>query len=432
MRSARLAVLPFLFVVGCDDAPAVRQDRGGVDLTLADGARAEGAAGDLGRTESSAAADASTCASDKLAAFEGGPAYYSKFAAFPGKAASFFPIAVWLQSPSNAAKYKAIGINTFVGLWEGPTASQLTELKTAGVPTICDQNATGLASLADPTIIGWTQGDEPDNAQADGSGGYGPCIEPSVIQAKYAAMKAKDATRPVYLNLGRGVSDVDWVGRGVCTSKTEMYPEYAKGADILSFDIYPVNSDQGKLWYTAQGVDNLRKWAGYAKPVWNWIECTAYDGGTAPTPAQVKAEVWMSLVHGSLGIGYFAHVFKPSFVEAGLLADAAMSQAVKGINQQITALASVLNTPSVSNGVVVKSSDTQIPVDTMLKRHGGATYLFAVAMRSGTTTASFTLTCVPPTASVEVIGEGRTLTLKSSAFEDTFSSFAVHLYKIGP
>ena len=38
---------------------------------------------------------------------------------------NFFPLAVWLQSPNNAAKYKAAGINTYVGLWRGPTEEQL-------------------------------------------------------------------------------------------------------------------------------------------------------------------------------------------------------------------------------------------------------------------------------------------------------------------
>ena len=37
----------------------------------------------------------------------------------------FFPIAVWLQDPSNAAKYRDIGINVYVGLWKGPTEAQL-------------------------------------------------------------------------------------------------------------------------------------------------------------------------------------------------------------------------------------------------------------------------------------------------------------------
>src|SRR5262245_54635261 len=42
---------------------------------------------------------------------------------------SFFPIAVWLQDPANASKYKDIGINVYVGLWRGPTEKQLAELK---------------------------------------------------------------------------------------------------------------------------------------------------------------------------------------------------------------------------------------------------------------------------------------------------------------
>jgi hypothetical protein len=48
-------------------------------------------------------------------------AYENGFPTDPG----FFPIGVWLQSPANAPEYKAIGINTFVGLWEGPTELQL-------------------------------------------------------------------------------------------------------------------------------------------------------------------------------------------------------------------------------------------------------------------------------------------------------------------
>src|SRR5690606_27908992 len=52
----------------------------------------------------------------------------------------FFPIAVWLQNPSNAARYRALGINTYVGLWQGPTEEQLRALKDAGMYVVCDQN----------------------------------------------------------------------------------------------------------------------------------------------------------------------------------------------------------------------------------------------------------------------------------------------------
>ncbi len=52
----------------------------------------------------------------------------------PSPDAAFFPIAVWLQSPANAGRYKAAGFNTYVGLWDGPTGEQLATLKKSGHP----------------------------------------------------------------------------------------------------------------------------------------------------------------------------------------------------------------------------------------------------------------------------------------------------------
>jgi hypothetical protein len=340
---------------------------------------------------------------------------------------------VWLQSPARAAEYKSIGVNVFIGLWDGPTDQQLSELSAAGTSTICAQSGVWSAHLSDTTIWGWMHGDEPDNAQADGQGGYDPCIAPSSIIADYQQYVANDATRPVYLNLGKGVSHEDWIGRGECTGRLDMYPEYIKGADIVSYDIYPVNDTdaavQDNLWYVPRGIDRLREYADYKKPVWNWIETTGFnDPANTPTPEQVKTEVWMSIVHGSLGIGYFAHVFEPTFIEAGLLANATMKSAVAAINAQVTELAPVLNTPSLSNGASVVSSNTEVPVDIMVKRQGSL-YIFAVGMRPSSTNATFTVR-VPSQGSVTVLGESRTLDLTNGTFTDSFAPYAVHLYEI--
>ena len=111
------------------------------------------------------------------------------------------------------------------------------------------------------------------------------------------------------LNLGQGVAWDGWYGRGVRTNHPEDYAEYIKGCDIASFDIYPVAHDnpqvKGKLDFVARGVERLVKWTGGRKIVWNCIECTRIESHTKATPKQVKAEVWMSLVHGSQGIVYF-------------------------------------------------------------------------------------------------------------------------------
>jgi hypothetical protein len=59
---------------------------------------------------------------------------YAKWQHGPPKDANFFPIAVWLQSPGNARRFKNLGFNLYVGLWERPTAGQLATLKRDGMP----------------------------------------------------------------------------------------------------------------------------------------------------------------------------------------------------------------------------------------------------------------------------------------------------------
>jgi hypothetical protein len=366
---------------------------------------------------------------DTFLPWYGGPPYYAKWSNGLPTDPSFFLLTVWLQSPPNAGKYKAVGIDFFTGLWQGPTEAQLTALASAGIPTICEQSGVYQAHLADKTIRAWLQPDEPDNAQANGTGGYDPCIDPNVIIAGYDTMKTNDPSRPVYLGLGRGVADTQWVGRGTCTGNTDMYKEYAKGADILGFDIYPAN-DGTAIEIVASGLDNLLTWSGRTKPVIGIIEASDINNTHRPTPAQIKSEVWMDLVHGAAGIEYFCHRFAPTFSETDCLDDAPTAAALKDINAQVTALAPMLNSPPVANGVTVQSSTSTIPVDTRLSRYGGATYLFAAEMRSGTTTATFTLRDFPAAASAEVIGETRTIPVASGVFSDAFQSYGVHLYRI--
>ena len=367
---------------------------------------------------------------------------YAQWQNGPPHGANFFPIAVWLQNPSNAKKYKQAGINTYVGLWRGPTEEQLAELKKAGMNVICHQNKTALKQINDSTIIGWMHGDEPDNAQSLGRGkGYGPPILPQKIIDDYHKIRQADPTRPVILNLGQGVAWDGWHGRGVRTNHPEDYPEYVKGCDIASFDIYPAVHDKpevaGNLWYVAKGVERLKKWAdgkqalssSNGKVVWNCIECTRISNpNTKATPHQVKCEVWMSIIHGSMGLIYFVHEWQPKFDEAALLHDAEMLSAVTAINRQITELAPVLNSPTIENSASVSSSNEAVPIVMMTKKHDGATYLFAVGMRGKKTTATFSLQHQQDIKSVEVIGENRTIALKSGAFQDSFDAWEVHLY----
>jgi hypothetical protein len=97
----------------------------------------------------------------------------------------------------------------------------------------------------------------------------------------------------------------------------------------------------------------------------------------------------MSLIHGSRGLIYFVHQFKPKFREPALLDDPEMLAAVTLLNRQVTGLAPVLNSPTITDAATVSSENAAVPVAIMVKRHENATYLFAVGMRNSTTTATF-------------------------------------------
>lgn len=363
---------------------------------------------------------------------------YARWQNGPPADANYFPIGVWLQHPRHAARYKAAGFNLYVGLWRGPTTEQLAELERAGMAVICAQNDVGLAQKTNRVIVGWMHDDEPDNAQALGNGrGYGPPIPPADIQRDYERMRRTDPTRPVLLNLGQGVAWDNWIGRGVRRNHPEDYPEYVRGCDIASFDIYPVVHSSpevaGKLEFVARGVERLVRWAGETRIVWNCIECTRIGNeAVKPTPDQVRAEVWMALIHGSRGLIYFVHQFRPVFREAALFDDAEMLAAVTTINRQIHELAPVLNSPTVADGFTVESAAGDAPIAGLMKRFGRATYLFAVNMRNRPARGTFALREAPGGVTVEPLGESRSLAIEGGKFTDDFKPYEVHLYRIAP
>lgn len=362
---------------------------------------------------------------------------YAQWSRGPSPDPGFFPIAVWMQDPALAGRYQAAGFNTYVALPYvagngGPTEDQLTVLKQSGMRVICEQNAIGLKHLDDPTIIGWMQGDEPDVKWVAGEGQEAAMpILPEKIIADYAKIRANDPSRPIFLNLANG----DMIERGARRGHMEDYPEYIKGCDLVSFDVYPVSNVRpevtGNLWLVADGVDRLVQWSEGRKVVWNCLECTRINNiNRRATPQEVRCEAWMSILHGSRGLVWFVHDFKPVLNESALLDDPEMLVAVTAINRQIQDLARVINSPALTNIVSVKSENTAGPVESMVRHYDGAVYLFAVGMRGEPTKATFQVAGQPAVGTVEVIGENRTIPAHGGAFVDQFNPWDVHLYRI--
>ena len=355
---------------------------------------------------------------------------------------SFFPIAVWLQGSWHATELSQLGVNIYVGNNAGTdalAASDLAILKKLGMYAILGQDSVGVANIDDPTIVGWWMTpDEPDNAQPNGSGGYGPPVDPATLVAQYTTYKKIDPTRPIWLGLGQGVAYDGWEGRG---SNAPPESGYVPASDIAAFDIYPYNNcggdtnEQatcGQFWLNASGVDRLHQWSNRHQAVWTDVETTVIAAGTTtgPTPAQTVSEVWLSLIHSANGVCYFLDTWSPSFREDGIFADPAMVTAVTALDAQITSLAPELNSGTIPGLVTVTSSNSGAPVDTLVKAHGTTLYVFSAISRAGTTTASFAIDGMTGNGTATVVGENRTLPVAAGKFSDAFAANGVHIYTI--
>ena len=169
--------------------------------------------------------------------------------------------------------------------------------------------------------------------------------------------------------------------------------------------------------------------------------------GVTLSTDEIKSEAWMTIIHGGLGFGYFVHQFAPVFEEDSIFypEHANVKNAVAAINSQVTALARVLNTPSVANGATVTSSNANAPINFLWKRNGGATFLLAIndlipvgstpldetGLSGGATTGTFTLRDFPARATALVLGENRQLEIRNGVFQDLFATdYSFHVYEI--
>jgi hypothetical protein len=342
---------------------------------------------------------------------------------------SFFPIGVWLQSPAKALEYKAIGINTFVDLWNGPTEKDLADLAKYGMYLVGTQNDIALSSPNRAVVKGWLHDDEPDNRQPIGFGLYGNCIPAPELERRTREMKARDPTRPVMINFGQGIANKYWRGLGPCTNLSNYYSIATRDVDILSFDIYPVASRtpqvKGKLEYVARGVTRLKKLAVDGQKVWAILETTALDPPHRVMPAQLRAEVWMAIIHGASGIVYFVHEFASAARADAIFRYPDIVGEVARQNRLIGSMAAVLNSPNV-DGVTVQSD---VPIATLVKRDHDSVYVFAVAMENRASQPRFNLRGVDGSRAT-VLDEGRSIPIAQSAFQDSFEGYGVHIYRI--
>jgi hypothetical protein len=347
----------------------------------------------------------------------------------------FFPIAVWLQQPRHAAAFKAIGVNTFVGLWRPPTPAEVTQFEGHGIYLIVQQTPEALALKDSQVIRGWLHIDEPDNAQPNSWGAHGDCVLPQEVVRQYEDMRSRDPSRPIYLGFGQAVANPSWIGRGTkcnAIAPAEYYSQASRGGDIIAFDIYPVAEARqahvmGKLELVGRGIKNLRRWARPGTPLWADVETTHIrNSARRPMPNEIYSEVWIAIINGASGIDYFVHEWMPTFREDGIFRYPDAVAEVTRINKQIQTLAPLLNSPNFSG---IPNIQASVEIAHMVKQDSNATYIFAANMENKVAKARVS---VPPAVKgrVTVLNEGRSTEIRNGEFEDWFNGYDVHIYQL--
>jgi len=175
---------------------------------------------------------------------------------------------VWLQDPSLTSEYKAIGINTFVGIWDGPTQAQIDQFANSGVWVVSSQNSLAVADNP-PSFVAWAQPDEPDNAQPASRRRLWT-LHRSVGPAGQLSEVDHRRSDAAYLpGIGPGGSLDRLRGQGELQRRHFDVPRICASGRHPLLRHLPVNEEgsnsddpaaAGNLWYVAQGVDNLRGW----------------------------------------------------------------------------------------------------------------------------------------------------------------------------
>jgi hypothetical protein len=345
----------------------------------------------------------------------------------------FFPLMNFYQSPASFENAAKMGLNAYFMPGAKPAPKEyLDALHQKSLYGIVPFDA---AAVGHPALLAWVQPHEPDSAFLINKK---PEMSPEKMAEAYAAIKKADPSRPVVLDVSpEFMSKAEFAQTLTAAQKREFYPAYARAADILTYNVYPVwgKNKPEKIDWVAEAADDLRALVGPGKPFFAMIETTTGWREIKPedqkplTISDIRAEVWMAITHGAKGIIYFTHRFKPTFSEHGL--DDARHAELKALNEQITRLApAILSAEApVATKLVLENA---LATSLLAREHQGQLYLFAqnIDMQRRSGLGTVTVAGLKAGTAIEVVDENRTITAGDGTFTDHFAPLAVHVYRM--
>ena len=321
----------------------------------------------------------------------------------------FFPVMLIDQcTASDLQNEKALGINLVVN-------ESCPNLAPSAQLALLRGNALAVLPIAarkarGPGLAGWTYPDEPDN------NGWTPA---SLAKADPYQRGNADGLVTFVTTTGRFFHRAPFGSAEVPLSR---YAGFARLADMAGFDLYPLNACQSDLTSVYAAQREFVKLAS-STPTFQWIETgpirPTYCGGFTMTPEELNAEVWLAVIGGARGIGYFTHTFSPDDNPFDVAPP--LQQAMKQADALLAAAS-----PGLLGSTVEAHANSPV-VKVLARSGGGRTYVFAInAMRSPNKAGIY----VPQlhNGSATVLHEFRTVTVKNHYLIDHFGGLQVNVY----
>lgn len=293
---------------------------------------------------------------------------------------AFFPLMTWLSCPDRWDANVAQGIDLFGG-------NQCTGLPALAAGIAGRALAAGTSDdpvVAAPGLLGWFYPDE-----ADARGLTGAALNPTNPGLHFLTLTQHFYAGAAPLPAGRF-----------------MYPDLVAKADVVGFDLYPLQELCRRDFLTAV-YDAQQALVALApgKPTFQWIEVRELKCPTvAVTPATIRAESWLALAGGAHGLGYFPNDWNEQ-----------VGAVIAGIDARVRQLEPALLSPALPAQIESSSPDVRASA----RSFHGARYVFVV--NAGTT---------PATVSVPETTAG-TITVGGSA-ADPLRPLGVRVYVTPP
>ena len=312
-----------------------------------------------------------------------------------------FPRMVWAQCTDSVAGNLAVGIDLFMGNGCG-SGAQLATWLGASALVLADarddaQDRAGSVGTHLPDEWDTHLADDLTSAQAEKLVPRTPNSGP-----RFLTLTNHFYSRAEPLPQGRG-----------------MYPALISTADVVGFDLYPLQNwcryDSFHDVFDSQ-LDLVALARG--RPTFQWIEARQMDCFGAqldPTPETLRAEAWLSIAGGAHGIGYFPNNWSE-----------AVGAEIARTNHEIQTLIPALVEPAIAAGSSLGSF-----VKVGARGHNGAVYIIAVNASRTPTTSTITVPALGDRTLRTLDGQ-HTVLAAGGAFTDSFGPLEARIYIAPP